>query len=472
MLGDMLTLETEFSKIYNQFLQGNFTAQITEGVFSRVETDRVIEITLNKDTKTPGGTTGFSTSLGAVQRWELNATYRASLREVFHQHLNCSIQNHKHKDLSPSRIKRDENDVQSILSILQETFVHPFSKQPLLSISRGITIDQSVTDRILSAKAVRTELVAKFIKERLEDNHTMSIFDPVKKQKLPTFGNISPLNSTKNKTRLVAIQNTKDLFAKIAIIAQKRVIDLRELLSFPLIELQFSLAESDGMLKKTAKSRLLHAIEGGTLSIGMLQRDHTFIVDGIAYARQIKSSGLTFDQFSTRLLATIVNASSFASRLDIVFDVYLDNSIKDIERQKRSTGKMTVKKIISTAPIKQWGQLLSSGEFKNKLEPFILNDWKTKRNILKNSKAYVNDSSETWRFNKETMEICERLQSNQEEADTRILLHAKDANKNNYSDIVISSPDTDVFIIALSKLKAIGSNLFMLTGTGEKKTYN
>lgn len=59
MLGDMLTLETEFPEIYNQFLKGNFTAQITDGVFSRVETDKVIEMTLNKDTKTPGGTTGF-----------------------------------------------------------------------------------------------------------------------------------------------------------------------------------------------------------------------------------------------------------------------------------------------------------------------------------------------------------------------------------------------------------------------------
>ena len=70
MLGDMLALETEFPEIYEQFLLGNFTAQISDGVFNRVETDKVIEMTLNKDTKTPGGTTGFSTNIGAVHRWE------------------------------------------------------------------------------------------------------------------------------------------------------------------------------------------------------------------------------------------------------------------------------------------------------------------------------------------------------------------------------------------------------------------
>lgn len=468
MLGDMFALEADFPEIYAQFLCGNFTAQITDGVFSRVETDKVIEMTLNKDTKTPGGTTGFSTSLGAVHRWELNATYRASLRDVFHQHLNYSTQKHKHKDLSPARIRKDESAVQSIISILEETFVHPFAEMPLLSISRGIALDEAVADKMLKVKEIGKELMVTFNKDRLEDGHTLSIFDRIKKQKLPTFSNISLSKAAKHKARLVAIESTKELFAKIAIIAQKRVIDLKQLLSFPLIELPLSLSEPDGTLKKTAKSRLLHAIEGETAPVEMLQEDHTFIVDGMAHVRQLKSGGLTFDQFSTKLLKAIVNASPFASRLDIVFDVYFETSIKDVERQRRSTGEMTVKQIVSSAPIKQWGQLLSSGEFKNKLVTYFLNDWKTKRHLLYDKTVYVNDSSETWLFTKHRMEICERLQSNQEEADTRMLLHAKDASVN-YNNIVISTPDTDVFILAASNQDAIGCNLFMLTGTGDNK---
>ena len=58
-------------------------------------------MTLNKDTKTPGETTGFSTNIGAVQRWEINASYRAELRKVFHlQHINFNPQSYKHKDLT------------------------------------------------------------------------------------------------------------------------------------------------------------------------------------------------------------------------------------------------------------------------------------------------------------------------------------------------------------------------------------
>ena len=55
MLGDMLMLPNDVPGIYEEFMKGNFAAQLTEkSKFSKIETDKVIEMTLNKDTKTPG----------------------------------------------------------------------------------------------------------------------------------------------------------------------------------------------------------------------------------------------------------------------------------------------------------------------------------------------------------------------------------------------------------------------------------
>ena len=134
-LGDMLQLPSEFPGVYKELMNGNFAAQLTDGnKFSRVETDKVIEMTLNKVTKTPGGCTGFSTNINAVKRWEINAAYRAALRTCFHKHLNYQPQKYKHPDLNPSRIKKDENDVQVILSIIETTFVNPLSPSPFLQI--------------------------------------------------------------------------------------------------------------------------------------------------------------------------------------------------------------------------------------------------------------------------------------------------------------------------------------------------
>ena len=53
VLGDMPRLREEFPDVCEEFLNGNLVVQLTSGSkFSRVEMDKVIEMTLNKDTKT------------------------------------------------------------------------------------------------------------------------------------------------------------------------------------------------------------------------------------------------------------------------------------------------------------------------------------------------------------------------------------------------------------------------------------
>ena len=65
-----------------------------------------------------------------------------------------------------------------------------------------------------------------------------------------------------------------------------------------------------------------------------------------------------------------------ANRVDVVFDVYVESSIKDVERSCRSHGELELKKIIGTAEIKQWTLRLSTKENKNKLIRFIVQQWK------------------------------------------------------------------------------------------------
>ena len=59
----------------------------------------------------------------------------------------------------------------------------------------------------------------------------------------------------------------------------------------------------------------------------------------------------------------------------------------------------------------------------------------------------------------------ESLSSNQEEADTRIILHAISASKNGAQTLVIQSPDTDVLVLLLHHRAAISAkNIYFATG--------
>ena len=139
MVGDMLSLPQKFLEVHQEFMKINFVACLLENwKFSRSETDKVIGMTLSKETKSPGGATGFSTNKNAVKSWELNSTHHAAMRACFHENLNYWLQQHIHQDLTHSRIKRDNTDVNIHSSTLTTTFINPFSPEPLLSISSGI----------------------------------------------------------------------------------------------------------------------------------------------------------------------------------------------------------------------------------------------------------------------------------------------------------------------------------------------
>ena len=59
------------------------------------------------------------------------------------------------------------------------------------------------------------------------------------------------------------------------------------------------------------------------------------------------------------------------------------------------------------------------------------------------------------------------LKSDQEEADTKIVLHALDATANGATEIRIHSPDTDVFILALRRYPDRCQNTVFVTGKGD-----
>ena len=78
---------------------------------------------------------GFSVNHGAVQRWTLDASYRAGVRELHDMAFYKNTVNVNH-DLSPKRIQRDEEDIKAIINVINENFISPFEEQELVSLSK------------------------------------------------------------------------------------------------------------------------------------------------------------------------------------------------------------------------------------------------------------------------------------------------------------------------------------------------
>ena len=70
---------------------------------------------------------------------------------------------------------------------------------------------------------------------------------------------------------------------------------------------------------------------------------------------------------------------------------------------------------------------------------------------------------------KKSSNICLRLNSSQEEADTRLLLHAYDTSRD-YEGVILVSHDTDIPIIAIGVSRFI-PNLYLKRGSSNCPTY-
>ena len=67
--------------------------------------------------------------------------------------------------------------------------------------------------------------------------------------------------------------------------------------------------------------------------------------------------------------------------------------------------------------------------------------------------------------------LCQELRSTQEEVDTRLLLHKCHAGRNGCATVVISSDDTDVFMLSLAFKSLIQSTVYMKCGTQARTRY-
>ena len=103
----------------------------------------------------------------------------------------------------------------------------------------------------------------------------------------------------------------------------------------------------------------------------------------MALVRKIKTAGLTYEEFALKFLSTVLSSSSSSTRVDVVFDVYQQISIKNAERTRRKSGSLEFKKIAGSQQIKQWTSFLSSVNNKTELIKFTVEEWGKKFSLVK-----------------------------------------------------------------------------------------
>ena len=248
----------------------------------------------------------------------------------------------KRKDLDRTKCERYQKSVENVITTVSN-MLNPFDteQKSLLSLASGFVVEDNVADSLLGAEQIGENQFLDFVKNNLTIEEP-DIFQTIKKNNLPTIQNTKAgiKNSAGKETGL---KMSRNLFARLLLVAKSRDIDLQNVLSYCLGAYPLSLASVSGSLLKTAKSKLADILERESgnphVDITDIPNNNALVVDGMAVVQCLKGNWKTFGDFADSVFNFLMKLAHDcrALRLDFVADRYPALSIKNTERARRAT---------------------------------------------------------------------------------------------------------------------------------------
>ena len=195
------------------------------------------------------------------------------------------------------------------------------------------------------------------------------------------------------------------------------------------------------------------------------------IIDGMAELQCLDKPDWVKNcaQLAEHFVATIEQKYGRRDEVRLIFDRYdVTMSLKEATREKRQGGhdaiyyRVTDSTNISRVSMKK---LLAHNKTKMELTTYLADKAMTHFSRQNERRFVVAWGSEC----KATHKDVRDLQSNQEEADTKMILHAADATSDGAMEIHIHSPDTDVFVLALRRYPELCADASFVTGKGRNR---
>ena len=368
--------------------------------------------------------------------------------------------------------------------------VSPGTEPKLHNILTQEIMTDDIREDILNASQKGQELYDNFRHERYVEK-SKRLSETIHRTNIKTFKSIhaeKKLSEKKKdqKRETAQAQKTVDL-------ARVRGYDMKHLFQYDLVE-SSPLFDDNGFMTDPRKSTLCNELEKNLKKEDYIHPSvwpachTTYLIDVMACMRRVRVKSLkSFGDFISKGFFDIIqNICRRASRIDFVFDTYLDGSIKDSERKRRSSNKpIEINSVTEETPLpidmdtfwpssgnkiklqlllRKW--LLANGFEKFPHIKIILSGTGV-RESDRNPCECVTGANES--------AIVSELQFDIEEADVRLMPHAVHAVQDMTRCIVIISNDTDVVVLGIHNVRMLhqqGLNeLWLRGGVGDSTRY-
>ena len=229
--------------------------------------------------------------------------------------------------------------------------------------------DPSVAGALCSLESVKQQQFYKYVND-VVTKRTKSVCDTIKKNYLPLLSTSLVKRSTKQGEKILQLKNNVALFSRLYIAMQSREIDAKEFFAHEVHSYPPSLSELGSLRPPRAKSDLLKCLKHNECS-----HPATFecrILDGAVLVHSLPTAtASTFDEYADNaFILHLLQQLHSSQRIDVVWDTYIPNSLKNTTRKKRGAG-VRIKVSGQVKLPKNWMQFLRDPANKSELFTFL-----------------------------------------------------------------------------------------------------
>ena len=466
---DMENVPESIMKEFSQ--NGHWVVHKTKKRFSAMPLDQAHEQN-NEKVKGLGGAIGLTENPIAFRKWMVSGPEQARLMSEYEEECFAKFEEeYFHHEEGLSAQKRFKDHVSNLHDVFCD-MGNPFcdSGNELLVLDTRNVMDDSVITTVRTITTLGTEQYNQYYKDVVTDCKK-SIHTPIKKNKLALFRCPRPKLQKQKVAGMDLLKNDVSLFSRLYIVMQHRDSDMDAFFQHENHPFPPSLSNG-GKLRFGKKSDIQNIIKSEDKANAPDNFDAKFL-DGAAIVHMLPTASVaTFKEYAECIFVPyILKQLETCQRIDIVWDTYITNSLKESTREKRGTGIRRKVEERNKIPL-NWQDFLKDSN--NKQELFALLSHKVAKMTVPDEKEVVITSGQD-AIIVGTSHVIPRC--DHEEADTRLLVHIQDAMKEGHKNCLIRTVDSDVLVILIGKFHHLMSirpdlNIWVGFGTGRNFTYH
>ena len=349
-LSQMYNLQASDPETWDFLRSGSLSVSKSLIPFCSIGVDHALEQE-NRCMKVLGGIKGIANHQSALDQHFLITSEMNTIIDAFQNSLNLKSWGRtrdEHYQIGGGTNVRMMENVQKLMNVMtvhETTFEKSDSVYNI--ISKRVLPD-AATVHLLDFDTNGETMYESFKAERMEAEK--SIWDPMKKRNLSTFSITKKTTKVKLQDRIVTLKEDRRLMIRFIIASRKRPeMNLEKYIGdFEFSVVPRSLFTSDGkLLLETSKSAVMHEIKEAaqqTEDSTREQQQEEFaipkvaIFDGMAVVNKIKLGPAVQNcqQLAQAFMEIVLSQATNAAEIRIVFDRYLESSLKESTREKRS----------------------------------------------------------------------------------------------------------------------------------------